>query len=131
MMSPVVIDGRTMIDGAILDPVPVRHATEFGVPIVAVDIGSEPGHVLEDRRNPHFSRIARESVRMMSRTVTHLRLRECLPDLMLRPPIGKFDPRSFHRTREFFDHLGPFKNEVKRAIDGLLTRVSRENPAVD
>jgi NTE family protein len=131
MMSPVVIDGRTMIDGAVLDPVPVRHAMEFGVPVVAIDIGCEPGQGLAGLRNPHFSQIARESVRMMTRTVTRLRLRECPPELMLRPHLGAFGPRSFHRTREFFDHLAPFKNEVKHAIDGLLTRASDDAAGLD
>jgi NTE family protein len=121
LMRPVRIDGRILIDGAVLDPVPVRHVPPACAFVIAVDLGGEPFANRHDgRRLPHALTTAMESVQMMSRFIAARRLEERPAAIVLRPAVGSYRSTEFHRAKEILAELAPFKDMVKRAIDGVL-----------
>jgi NTE family protein len=121
LMRPVRMDGRILVDGAVLDPVPVRHIPPACELVIAVDLGGEPFATRHDgRRLPHAVTTAMESVQMMSRFIAARRLEERPAAIVLRPTVGSYRSTEFHRAKQILADLEPFKDVVKRAIDGVL-----------
>jgi NTE family protein len=126
LMRPVRVDGRILVDGAVLDPVPVRHIPPASALVVAVDLTGEAMASRHDgRRLPHAVVTAMESVQMMSRFIATSRLAQYPPAVVLRPAVGKFRATEFHRARQILRELAPFKDVVKRTLDRLLDADAR------
>ena len=103
MFAPVVIDGRTLVDGGAAANLPVglAQAWEAGAPIIAVDITSP----LEEAgaTSSMFSVMGQMSSLLTAgnRTVDISRLRS--QDLLIQPPLGDITFTSFARMPEAID----------------------------
>ena len=122
LMRPVRIGSAVYIDGAVLDPVPVR-GLRGDAPIIAVDLSASLISGPELHVMPHAVSVAMHSVQMLTRFVAASRLAEATPAVLLRPSVGKWRSTEFHRAHEILDELTPFKDEAKRSIEAAI----REN----
>lgn len=109
IFPPKMMDGHPLVDGAVLDPVPVSVVRNLakGLPIVAVALN--PGY--EDKRHlnninipgpiprPIYNRLLRtrlaqafdiflSSVDISSQMLTELRLKTDAPDIIIKPDVG-------------------------------------------
>lgn len=109
VLPPVVIDGRCLVDGGVLDNLPIDLVRAQGAErIIAVDVSSDS--CPEDDWNPlqssgpmpDFVEMALNAVGVMVVAQTRARLRADPPDLIVRPrlshDIGTFS--SFTRAAE-------------------------------
>ena len=117
LMRPVRIAGRVYVDGAVLDPVPVRPARVPGVPTVAVDLTAALTQGDRSLRRPS---VAVLSAHMVLSFVAVARLAQTCPALVLRPAVRHWHTTEFHRSQEILGALEPFKDECKRAISTLF-----------
>jgi NTE family protein len=112
---PPRADGETrLIDGGVIDPVPVRPARSLHAgPVVAVVLSSKPGAppgpsafevvpalaVFSQMRVGQALQVFGRSVEIASRLFTDLRLQMDDPEVVVRPEVQGIDPDSLSPAR--------------------------------
>ncbi|KAF0137320.1 MAG: NTE family protein [Xanthobacteraceae bacterium] len=118
-LRPVLHQGRVLVDGGTINPVPVDRVK---TPVtLAVDVLSGAGttreinDVIPDAWEALFG-----SVTLMMQVLGAARLAEHRPTIHLRPPVDQFRVLEFFRAKEIFAACEPIKDEVKRRLDLVL-----------
>ena len=105
-MRPIEIDGRVLVDGAAVNPLPFDCLRGRADVVVAVDtsIGPTMPRGIPDPWDALFS-----TIQVMGDTIIAEKLKHGAPDLLLRPPVGGIPAARFparerdparRRTRE-------------------------------
>ena len=112
VFHPLKKDGRTLVDGGLLNPLPLRHVrrTEGDI-VVAVDVNA-PG---EAKPLPHFSpyQVVTATSRMMMQEITRNEIRNCPPDILVRIPASRFDMMEFYHAKAIIEGG---RNEARRQL---------------
>ncbi|HXQ50321.1 MAG TPA: patatin-like phospholipase family protein [Stellaceae bacterium] len=129
LFPPVLLGGRWLCDGALVNPVPVSLARALGADIVvAVDVNAgimaplgfeadQPGpaerrglgqglirtYFNRRRGGPSAFGVASRSLQIVQTRLSRLRLAEDPPAVVVRPEVGHIGPLEFHRTSETID----------------------------
>jgi NTE family protein len=107
VFAPSVIDNRVLVDGGLVDNLPVDLAREMGADVViAVDVG-EPLRTRQDLDS--LTRVAGQVVSMMIRRNVDRQI--AAADLVLFPDMEGFGAADFHRA----DRMIPLGEAVARA----------------
>jgi NTE family protein len=117
LVQPVDLNGRTLVDGGVTDPLPfacLRHKADVIVAIDVSDSVEERGTVLD----PWNSLMTTISV--MSHTIVQHKLKDGAPDLVLRPNVGVFRMLDFFQASAILRAAEPIKAEVKEKLSALL-----------
>ena len=112
LYTPVEINGRRLVDGGVLNPVPVDLAKRMGATVtLAVDVLPErdaPAARLSGRYHQAMLRkvgvalsILSKSFDVMLSAQRDYRLRECPPDLLITPDLRDFGTSDYGRGPEF------------------------------
>lgn len=106
VFPPVEIDGRSLVDGGVLNNLPVDLLAALGAgPTLAIDVS--PGTGSDDLEEGHshlppLAQIVYRSAMLMSHALTESRLAAAPPDLLIKPVlpqgVGVFD--GFTRAEE-------------------------------
>jgi NTE family protein len=92
---PEKIDGRILVDGGVVDRVPVSVAREMGADIViAVDVS----HVKKNEEITSIFDVILQSIDIMQDEL--VRHREIESDIMIRPHVEQYSSRAFTNTKE-------------------------------
>jgi NTE family protein len=95
---PVTINGRPYVDGAVVDPVPVRAARQLGAEfVIGVSIPPEIRPVAPKS----MVEIIHRSVSIMSNEISEARAREA--DVVIRPAVGDIAFDDFSRKKELIE----------------------------
>ena len=98
LFTPVEIDGQRLVDGGVLNNLPIDAAQHLGADvIIAVDVESDPNKCLEDRINGYGKlpnglastlAIVDEVSQLMMRTIKENNMKRNPPDVLIRaiPP---------------------------------------------
>jgi len=95
---PVTIDGRTYVDGGVVDPVPADAARQLGAELV-IAVAIPPDMPQETPTNPLV--IAYRAVTMMASLIGDLRAREA--DLVIRPEVGDVAFDDFSQKKQLIE----------------------------
>lgn len=120
MFQPVRLGGRVMIDGGFVNPVPFDHLEGLADIVLAVDVVGGPegdGTTLPTRMDAMFG-----ASQLMMQTITAMKTKAHAPDLLVRPDVGRFRVMDFLRAHEVLTVSAGVKDEVKAALDKLLSR---------
>ncbi|BBP81887.1 patatin [Pseudomonas sp. Pc102] len=102
VFAPVEVDGRLLVDGGMVDNIPVDVAREMGVDLViTVDIGTP----LRGRKELlTVVDVLNQSVTLMTRRNSEAQLATLGPDdILVQPPLAGFSATDFGRAREMID----------------------------
>ncbi|VTM08675.1 patatin-like protein, PlpD [Pseudomonas aeruginosa] len=102
VFAPVEIDGRLLVDGGMVDNVPVDVAREMGVDVViVVDIGNP----LRDRKDlATVLDVMNQSITLMTRKNSEAQLATLKPgDVLIQPPLSGFGTTDFGRVPQLID----------------------------
>jgi NTE family protein len=92
---PEQIDGRLLVDGGVIDRIPVSVAREMGADIViAVDVS----HVKVNEEISSIFDVILQSIDILQDEL--VRHREFASDVMIRPRVEQFSSRAFKHTEE-------------------------------
>jgi NTE family protein len=117
LVRPLEHDGRMLVDGGAVDPLPFGCLRGKADVVVAIDVSGGPeetGSTLD----PWSSLMATISV--MGHTIVQHKLKEAAPDLVLRPNIGVFRMLDFFQASAILRAAEPIKAEVKERLSALL-----------
>lgn len=118
VFRPVVIAGRPLVDGGIVNPLPYEHAMPKGGVSVAVDLILRPTG--EPLKTPKRVQALVGSAMIMMHAVTDEKLRRIKPDILIEPPIEHFTGMEFGKVEHIIDAAEPIKDDLKRQLERIL-----------
>lgn len=119
LIRPVEIDGRVLIDGAAVNPLPFQCVrAEAGV-ILAVDtsVGPTSERGIPDPWDALFT-----AIQIMGHTIVAEKLKEGTPDIVIRPQVGTFRLLDFFKASAILRAAEAVKPEVKAKLAALVAR---------
>ena len=103
LFAPVFLGGRWLVDGGLVNPVPVNVARALapGLPVVAVDVtqGMPAAHS-SPAKPPHMTDVLTRTIRIAESRLSAYRRAEDPPDLLVEVPVGSIGTLDFLRAPE-------------------------------
>jgi NTE family protein len=119
IFSPVVIDGRPLVDGGLVNPLPFDLLTGTVDLTIAVDVAGARRRD-DIATQPSATEVLMAASQIFQHTIVQEKLRLTQPDIYLPCPVGDFTVLDFHRFREVLAAAAPVKEQLKRQLDLLL-----------
>jgi len=118
------VDGRLLIDGAIVNPVPFDLLQQAGCrPVVAVEVTGHPQPKVDRSgrpRKPGITDLALGATQIMQLQIAALKRRMAPPDLWIDPPLDDFKAYDFLKVEEILARMDAMRDALTRAIARLL-----------
>jgi NTE family protein len=115
---PVVLDGRVLIDGGYVNPLPFDILMDKADLTVAVDVTGDTrrhaGSKLGIVPRPIEARIG--AAQLLFHSVTREKLKARAPDILIRPAVGAFASLDFFKIEAILTAAEPVKDELKRKL---------------
>lgn len=117
VLRPVEFEGRVLIDGGAVNPLPFDLLRKDADIVVAVDITR-----LRDvpNRIPDPVPLLFLAGDIMTHSIVSEKLKSGAPDILLRPNVSAFDSLDFGRAMPILKAADPIKEELKRKLGALL-----------
>lgn len=117
LLRPVEFEGRVLIDGGAVNPLPFDLVREGADILVAVDITR-----LRDAPDgiPDPIQMLFMATDIMTHTIVSEKLKSAAPDILLRPNVSAFSALDFPRALPILKASEPIKDELKRKLGALL-----------
>ena len=112
------IDGRLLIDGAMVNPVPMDHVCDDVDILVAIDVTG--CQVQKDGKRPGYTDLALGMMQIMQHNITRLHCEKYNPDIYLAPPVNPFRAYDFLKADEILAAGDAVKDQFKRDLARLL-----------
>lgn len=124
LISPQTIDGRLLIDGGMVNPLPFDQLAGHADFAIAVDvIGGNPR---QGNKKPSRIELIYRSSQIMQYQMVKLQLREHPVDLLIVPDVDRFRVLEFFKARAIMDAGESAKDELKRGLDALISGARRK-----
>lgn len=105
VFKPVERDGRVLIDGQLVDPVPVRACREMGAEmVIAVDVNPPDSRTAGkpfDRMN--IVDVLMDTLSIFNCEMTRHALADSAPDVLIRPNVGDVMPLDFRNGAKLIE----------------------------
>ena len=97
LFRPLRKDGMVLIDGGILNPLPLSHVqrTEGDI-LIAVDVNAPIDTGKKKKISPY--NLLTESSRMMMQQITRYQIERCQPDILIQISGDTYDMLEFHHA---------------------------------
>ncbi len=117
LMRPVEREGRVLVDGAAVNPLPFDRLLGRADIVIAVDASAAPG---EPRGVPDPWEALFATMQVIGHGIMVRKLERGGPHLMLRPNTGPFRLFDFFRASAILRAAEPIKAEVKEKLSAVL-----------
>jgi NTE family protein len=114
LFTPVELDGRVLIDGGTVNPVPYDLLSDSCDIVIAVDINSSKS--AEPVSVPGYFDTLFGSIQIMQAAIVERQLRAHPPDIYIQPELHGIRTLQFHRADEIYRQAQPAKEELKRRL---------------
>ncbi len=121
---PVTIDGKTYVDGCVVDPVPADAARQLGAEVV-IAVAIPPDIPQETPTNPLV--IAYRAVTIMASLIGDLRSREA--DIVIRPEVGDVAFDDFSQKKRLIEAGEAAARAALPEIREVIRAKTRHEPA--
>ncbi len=118
LVRPVPRDGRVLIDGGAVNPLPYDLATGEGAIVIASDVTSGPLAPASGMPTPFEAMFG--AAQIMQIAITAKMLKAQPPDLLVRLPIQDFRALDFFRFAEILRVAESAKDALKRQIEAAI-----------
>ena len=117
LVQPVEMDGRILVDGAAVDPLPFTQLTGRADVVVAIDCS---GDQIAAAQVPDPWDTIFATLTVMGQTIVAEKLKHRLPDLLIRPNVGIFRMLDFLQASAIIRAAESVKDEVKTKLGAVL-----------
>lgn len=119
LFRPVMVGGRVMVDGGIVNPLPFDKLQGSTDIVVAVDVVSSPSR--QSTRIPSSTEAIFGAAQLFMRSITSQKLKsEGRPDVLIQPTTHPYKVLDFMKAKAILAAAEPARDEVKRQLDKLL-----------
>lgn len=118
LLRPVEFDGRVLIDGGVVNPLPfdlLRAETDIVIAVDLTRLSNEASRAIPDARTNLIA-----AAYIMSNAIVSEKLKSSVPDILLRPNVNAFGALEFARATPILRAAEPIKEELKRKLGALL-----------
>ena len=129
IFQPVLLDGRALVDGGLVNPLPfdlIGGNVDFTVAVDVSGAGREPNAT----GVPSAFEALVASSHILQRSIVREKLKSAQPDIYIDAAVDKFHVFEFHRFREILATAAPAKALLKRQLEKLLGSVTVPTPEV-
>ncbi len=119
LARPVVLEGRLLIDGGYVNPVPYDVVMDRADITVAVDVTGDPQR-RPGAKIPGTLDLLTGATQILFHSVTREKLKSLAPDIFIRPPVGGFAAMDYFKIGEILAAAQPAKDELKRKLSQRL-----------
>ena len=126
LFEPVVIGGRTLVDGGLTNPLPFDVIAGEAEVLVAVDVS---GVTVPSPDRPHPTAVEAlfAASFLFERSIVREKLKRQQPDIYIDAGTGKFQVLDFLRVRDILASAEPAKAQLKAKLERVLaSEVVRE-----
>ena len=116
LMRPVERDGRVLVDGAAVNPLPFDRVRGKADMVIAVDAAVGPGNA---GTVPDPWEALAATMAVIGHGIVTQKLKDGAPDVLLRPNVGVFRLYDFFRASAILRAADPIKDEVARRLKAL------------
>jgi len=122
LLKPVRIEGRVLIDGGFVNPLPfdaLRDRSDF---TVAVDVSTGPEYGKSEI--PSALEAILGSTQITLNSILAAKLRAGAPDALIRPNVAQYRVLDFFKIKTILEESAPIRDELKRALEAYLNRAT-------
>ena len=120
LFQPVVIDGRALIDGGLVNPLPFDLLQGMADIVVAIDVAGAP-LPSEKREWPSATEALWAASFIFERTIIREKLKQRQPDIYVDAGTGHFQVLDFLKFNEILKRAEPAKERFKAQLLKVLT----------
>jgi NTE family protein len=120
IFTPVVINGRALVDGGLVNPLPFDLLSAASDITIAIDVSGAPNADATNAQ-PSALDVLMSSSQIFQRTIVREKLRATRPDIYLDCPVGDFSVLDFHRFKDVLAAAAPVKDKLKRQLGLILS----------
>ncbi len=118
VFSPVMRDGRTLIDGGMYNPVPFDLLQGKADIVIAVDVVGAPQEV--EGRKPTSIDLMFGATQLLMQSIIAHKMEQCRPDILLRPAVSKYRVLDFLKIDGLLSETASVKDELKRSVEAAI-----------
>lgn len=119
LFKPVVHNGQTLVDGGVVNPLPLDHAAHNMDILIGVDVNGDPVPI-NPSATPSAIDVGLGAAQIMMHSLSAYAIAAYPPDIYVRPPVGHFGAYEFWRVRDILVAGDLVKDKFKR---DLATRI--------
>lgn len=123
MARPVVLEGRVLIDGGYINPVPYDVVMDRADITVAVDVTGDPQR-RPGARVPGTVEAVTGATQLLFHSITREKLKSIAPDIFIRPRVGAFVSLDYFKIGAILDAAQDAKDDLKRQLSQRLEVIS-------
>ena len=117
LFTPVRWDGRVLIDGGSVNPVPFDLLDDCDT-VVAINV---MGTLRQTRHKmPSLFRVVLGSFDIMQKSIIAEKLRQAPPDIYIAPEIINVDILEFYKADEIYEQAKPACQKLKQALERVI-----------
>jgi NTE family protein len=125
LFTPVTIDGRLLVDGGLVNPLPFDILSGHADITVAIDVSGAP--ILPGKRpHPSLFSVLMSSSQIMQRSIVREKLKARQPDIYIDVEVDAFYVLDFHRFKDVLAAAAPAKEQLRRQLGRVLAAQTAE-----
>jgi NTE family protein len=117
LIKPVELEGRVLVDGGAVNPLPYDLLYGAADIVIAVDVTFGGPH---ERRSPAPFDAMFGAAQIMQGAIIAQKLKLRAPDILVRPMVEQFRVLDFFRAAQILRAAEPDKEAIKKGIANLL-----------
>jgi len=125
IFAPVVSQGRTLMDGGLVNPLPFDVIREEADITVAIDVSGASTGPGKHPQPSAFSALMASS-QILQRSIVREKLKAQQPDIYIDVEVDEFHVLQFHRFRAVLEAAMPAKEKLRRQLLRVLASQTAE-----
>jgi NTE family protein len=130
LFTPVTLNGRMLMDGGLVNPLPFDVLNGHADITIAIDVSGAP---VAPGKRPHPSAFAAlmASSQIMQRTIVREKLKVRQPDIYIDVEVDDYYVLDFHRFKQILADAAPAQAQLRRQLERVLASQAAETlPAI-
>lgn len=119
LFTPVELDGRLLLDGGLVNPLPFDVIADAADITIAIDVSSTAGLPEETRAPTAFEAIVTAS-QVLQHTIVREKLKHTQPDIYIDMPVGQFGVLEIHKYRQIMAAAEPAREILRRQLERVM-----------
>jgi len=118
IFKPIIKDGRALVDGGIVNPVPYDLLQDDCDIVIAIDVITPRRQ--KDELHPSFTDTLFNTFQIAEKTIVRQKLATRPPTIYIEPVIEDVLALDFHKAKTIYEQAQPAKAELIEALQRLL-----------
>jgi len=120
IFSPVQIDGKSLLDGGLVDPLPFELVKDRTDLTIAVDVSGAARQPADNNTGPRALEALFSASQILQKSIIREKLRSHRPDILVDAASEGIGVLDFHKYREILAAAEPARDALKRQLERVL-----------